>query len=156
MRHTVYLVIALAAIWLLNSGHYNPLLLGLGALSIAFVTWIARKMDVVDHESQPVSFTHKLPLYWLWLSKEIVLANIDVVKRIWRGVDAIDPTVAVLKPSQKNDLGRVIYANSITLTPGTVTLDLKDDEVLVHAISKEGIEALKLGDMDKRVTRLES
>lgn len=154
MRHTIYLVIALAAIWLLNSGHYNFLLLALGALSIALVTWIGRKMEVVDSESQPVALTHKLPLYWLWLSREVVLANIDVVKRIWKGVDAIDPTVAKLKLTQSDDMGRVIYANSITLTPGTVTLDLSDDEVLVHALSKEGIEALEKGVMDGLVTHL--
>ncbi len=155
MRHTVYLSITLAAIWLLNSGHYNPLLLTLGALSIALVAWIAHKMDVVDHEGQPGELTPRLPLYYLWLIKEIVLSNIDVVKRIWFAPKSIDPVVGTLQLTQKGDMGRVIYANSITLTPGTVTLDLQDDEVTVHALTQAGLDALKQGEMDRRVTQLE-
>ncbi len=155
MRHTVYLAITLAAIWLLNSGHYNPLLLTLGGLSIALVLWIAHKMDVVDHEGQPGDITLGLPLYYMWLLKEIVLSNIDVVKRIWFAPNSIDPVVGTLKLSQKDDMGRVIYANSITLTPGTVTLDLQDDEVTVHALTQSGLDALAKGEMDRRVSKLE-
>ncbi len=155
MRHTLYLSIALAAIWLLNSGHYNPLLLCLGALSIALVVWIARKMDVVDHEGQPINATLKMPVYFVWLMKEIVLSNIDVVKRIWLAPNSISPTVATLPLSQEDDMGRVIYANSITLTPGTVTLDLSDQEVTVHALTEEGLKALQEGEMDRRVKQLE-
>lgn len=155
MRHTLYLAIALAAVWLLNSGHYNSLLLCLGALSIALVVWIAHKMDVVDHEGQPINATIKMPVYFVWLLKEIVLSNIDVVKRIWLAPNSISPTVATLPLSQKEDMGRVIYANSITLTPGTVTLDLDDKEVTVHALTKEGLESLEEGEMDRRVSQLE-
>ncbi len=155
MRHTIYLSIALAAVWLLNSGHYNFLLLGLGALSIALVVWIAHKMDVVDHEGQPINATMKMPVYFAWLLKEILLSNIDVVKRIWLSPGSISPTVGTLKISQKDDMGRVIYANSITLTPGTVTLDLQDDEVTVHALTEEGLSELSKGEMDRRVSQLE-
>jgi len=155
MRHTVYLSATLAAVWLLNSGHYTPLTISLGIISIALVVWIARLMDVVDQEALPIKLTTKLPGYWLWLIKEVVLANIDVVKRIWSQSASIDPVVATLKITQKTEMGQVVYANSITLTPGTVTLDLHDDEVTVHALNHDALEALRKGEMDRRVTNLE-
>ena len=57
--------------------------------------------------------------------------------------------------SQKTDLGRVLYANSITITPGTVSIMVYDDRIMVHAISKEGADSLNQGEMDRRVTRME-
>ena len=155
MRHFVILCLILSAFWLFNSGHYDPLLLSLGGISIIFVIFIAHRMDVVDHESQPLHLTLKMPVYYLWLIKEIVVANFIVVKHIWLGNSSISPSMAILTSSQKSDIGKVIYANSITLTPGTVTLNLEGDKLLVHALVKQSIEDLETGDMDRRVTELE-
>ena len=155
MRHTLYLAVVLAIIWLANSGHYTGLILSLGVLSIAFVLWLARRMQVIDREAQPVHLTLNIPLYWAWLAKEIVLSNIDVVRRIWRGVDAISPTTVTLPMAQKTDVARVILANSITLTPGTVTLDVNDDQMVVHALTDAGARALAEGEMDRRVAQLD-
>ncbi len=155
MRHTVSIFVVLSLIWLLNSGHYTPLLLALGLLSVIGVVWIAHLMDVVDHESQPVQLTLRLPSYWLWLLRQIVLSNINVAKRVWLGSKSISPCVATLRLSQRTDMGKVIYANSITLTPGTVAMDLEGDTVTVHALTADGIADLKRGEMDRRVRRLE-
>jgi multicomponent Na+:H+ antiporter subunit E len=140
---------------LLNSGHYNYLILALGAASIAIVVLIAHRMDVVDHESQTIHLSLEYPRFGLWLIKEIVVANLTVVKHIWLGNKTITPTVKVIKASQTSDVGKVIYANSITLTPGTVALGLVNDEIMVHALIQENIEALESGDMDSRVSKLE-
>lgn len=155
MRHTISLAIILAIFWLLNSGHYTPLILSLGAVSITIVLYICHKMDVVDHEAQPVHLSLKLPGFCLWLSKEIVLSNISVVKHIWLGNKSISPTLTTIKAGQSTDMGKVIYANSITLTPGTVAIDLVGDRIMVHALLRENIEALEAGEMDKRISRLE-
>ena len=155
MRHTISLSLALAAFWLLNSGHNTPLMLSLGAVSIIVVLYIAHRMDVVDHESQPVHLTRKLPVYYMWLTKEIILANISVVKHIWLGNQTISPTLTTINASQKTDMGKVIYATSITLTPGTVAVDLVGDKIVVHALLREYIETLEVGEMDRRVRRLE-
>jgi len=155
VQHTIGLSLALAAFWLLNSGHYTPLILSLGAISIAFVLYIAHRMDVVDHESQPLHLTLKLPGYHLWLGKEIILANISVVKHIWLGNETISPILTTITASQKTDIGKVIYASSITLTPGTIAVDLAGDQIMVHALLRENIEALETGAMDLRVSRLE-
>jgi len=146
----------LVIFWLLNSGHNSALMLSLGAASIALVLYIAHRMDVVDHESQPVHLSLKLPGYFVWLLKNLVHANIAVVKHIWLGNGSISPTLTTVKASQKTNVGKVIYANSITITPGTVTVDLVDDRIIVHALLRKNIQALKTGEMDRRVSRLEN
>jgi len=156
MKYIISLFLTLSAFWLLNSGHNSVLMLSLGAVSIAFVLYISHRMDVVDYESQPVHLSMKLPGYFVWLLKELILANIAVVKHIWLGNNSISPTLTTIRASQKTDLGKVIYANSITITPGTVTVDLVGDKVMVHALLQENIQVLKIGEMDRRVCQLES
>ncbi|MCW9014634.1 MAG: Na+/H+ antiporter subunit E [Gammaproteobacteria bacterium] len=156
MKHTIFLSLSLAVFWLLNSGHNTALMLSLGAISIVLVLYIAHRMDVIDHESQPLHLTLKLPGFYVWLIKEIILANFLVVKHIWLGNKTISPAMMTIKASQKTDIGKVIYANSITMTPGTVTVNLKGDQFLVHALVTESIEDLVTGEMDRRVTRLEN
>tara|TARA_R110001583_G_scaffold6598_11_gene33430 strand:- start:436 stop:909 length:474 start_codon:yes stop_codon:yes gene_type:complete len=153
--HTISLFLTLAAFWLLNSGHNTMLILALGLASIILVLAIVRQMDVVDQESQPLYLTRRIFTYYIWLIKEIIQANIIVVKHIWLGNKSISPTLGRIKISQKTDMGKVIYANSITLTPGTVTIDLIDDEVIVHALLQKDIESLLAGEMDRRVSLLE-
>jgi multicomponent Na+:H+ antiporter subunit E len=155
MKHILSLFITLSAFWLLNSGHYSVLILSLGFFSIVLVLVIVHKMDVVDQESQPVYLTRNIFGYYLWLIKEIIQANITVVKHIWLGKDSISPALEKITISQQTDMGKVIYANSITLTPGTVAIDITGDEIIVHALLRKDIDSLKTGEMDRRVTMLE-
>jgi len=145
----------LFGLWLLLSGHFEPLLLILGLASVALVVWIAHRMDVIDHEGHPIGLTPRILLYWPWLIWEIVKANIDVMRRILDPALPISPTVVRVPASQKTELGTVIYANSITLTPGTVTIDLEGNDLIVHAFSEDGAIALESGEMDRRVTAVE-
>ena len=156
MQHTIILSLSLAAFWLANSGHNTALMLSLGAISITFVVYIAHRMDVVDHEAQPLHLTLKIPGYYAWLIKEIIVANLLVVKHIWLGNKSISPGFTTVTASQKTDIGKVIYANSITLTPGTVTVNLQGDQFMVHALLRESIKDLESGEMDRRVTQLEN
>jgi len=156
MRHTIILFLSLSVFWLVNSGHYTALMLLLGLVSIVIVLYVAHRMDVVDHESQPVHLTLKLPAYYAWLIKEIILSNIMVVKHIWLGNKSISPVMKTITGSQKTDIGKVIYANSITLTPGTVTVNLEGDQFTVHSLIEESIDDLEAGEMDRRVSKLEN
>ena len=156
MLGTISLAIVLAAFWMAFSGMFQGLLLSLGALSCVLVLWLVIRADAADQQKV------ELKVYWfawiaysLWLLKEIALANYDVVCRILKGNSAIDPQLVRLPASQKTEVGRVIYANSITLTPGTVSVDLDDESVMVHALSREGVEALEDGEMDRRVRAIE-
>jgi len=159
VARTWSLGIVLFATWMLLSGEFSlhhGLVLGLGVASVILVVLIAVRMDVVDHEGHPVHLTLRFVGYWFWLLVEIVKASLDVTKRIWSPSLPISPTMYNLKVSQPGELGQVIYANSITLTPGTVTVRLEDGNILVHAIAREVGEDLAAGEMDRRVTRLEA
>ncbi len=151
----VSLVLTLFAVWLLLSGVYEPLYIILGLVSCVVSVAIGIRMDVVDHESHPIHLTRRFPGYFLWLAKEIVVANIDVSKQILKPRLDIQPRVIRVKPSQHNELGMVIYANSITLTPGTVTIDIDGGEMVVHALTAASAADLQSGEMDRRVTALE-
>ena len=153
MLRTASLTLFLAAVWLLLSGHFDPLMLSFGAGSIALVVFIAHRMDVVDHEGHPIQMSWKVPIYWLWLVWQIILSNISVARKILSPGLQIDPRVITLDAGQKDDLDRVVYANSITLTPGTVALKIVDDTILVHALDESYAADLEGGEMRRRVRR---
>jgi multicomponent Na+:H+ antiporter subunit E len=145
-------------LWLLLSGYFDvPLLLAFGVLSGVLVVLIAWRVEKLDPEGQPLrpKIGPQIILYWPWLLWQIVLANLDVAKRILDPKLPISPTMITLKPTQHSEMGQVIYANSITLTPGTVTTSLSEGVLEVHALTREAAESLLEGDMDRRVTALE-
>jgi len=137
------------------SGIYEPLILSFAVVSCAFVTWIAHRMDVVDHEGHPIHLTWRALIYWPWLLWEIVKSNIDVARIIINPRLPISPRVITVKASQRDELGHVIYANSITLTPGTVSLNLIDHHIEVHALNEAFAAGLESGEMDRRATEME-
>ncbi len=140
--------------WIFLSGHLTPLLLGLGAASTVLTFYLAQRMNVIDHESYPVHLSSKLPSLVLYLFKEIIKANIDVSKRILsRKASSISPQIIEIPQSQKTDLAAVVYANAITLTPGTVTIKLSEKSIMVHALSKEGADELATGAMSEEISR---
>lgn len=142
----------LFAFWLLLSGHFAPLLMGLGAASVALTVYFIKRMDIFDSESFPTQLSSKMPRYLIYIFAEITKANIDVLQRIigYKG-NQISPKLIKLPTPQKTDLGRVIYANSITLTPGTVCVGLTKDGILVHALSEDAAQDLSTGDMAKEI-----
>ena len=140
-------------IWLLLSGHYDPLLLSLGLLSCALCLYVTWKANFIDNEGLPLHLLVRLPVYTIWLFKEIIKANIDTAKIII--LNNPNPQNFRVKSTQKTEAGKVMYANSITLTPGTVTTQLDEDILEVHALTAEMAEDVKNGQMDKMVTWLE-
>jgi multicomponent Na+:H+ antiporter subunit E len=152
LSHAISVAVVLYGLWLLLSGHYVPLLLSLGVLSVLVVLFIATRMDVVDKEGHPVHLGPRALLYWSWLAWEIVKANLAVTRHILSPRLSISPTVVRVKASQKSELGKVIYANSITLTPGTVSIDIDGSYISVHALTRDFAADLRTGDMDRRVT----
>jgi multicomponent Na+:H+ antiporter subunit E len=145
------LAIALAVLWILLSGHFDPLLLGFGVVSVAFVSWLAARMHVVDGESYPFGLIPRLSGYWLWLLVEIVKSNVDTVRRVLGSAAAVEPVVFDQPASQRSDLGLVIHANSITLTPGTVSLELGEGTIRVHALHRDVARSTTESGMDARV-----
>lgn len=158
MKHAMGLIVVLSAVWLAWSGHTEPLTLALGAGSIVFVTWLSAHMKVLDDESVPtgVLYTRLAVAYVPWLALEVVKSNLDVARRILTpGALPISPRLVRVPCSQRTALAKVIYANSITLTPGTVSVDVEDGEILVHALSAEAAASIADGVMDAKCSALE-
>jgi multicomponent Na+:H+ antiporter subunit E len=149
------LFLVLFAIWLLWSGLYTPLIIGLGVVSCLVCVWITYRMRALDAPRFQLTTVLRAAGYFPWLLKEIAAANWTVIRIVLSPRLDVDPVVLTLKASQRTDLGRVVYGNSITLTPGTLTMDEDGDQLTVHALTRDGAEQLEGGEMDMRVTRLE-
>jgi len=148
------LLIALAAFWLLLSGHYTSLLLLLGAASVVLVAWFLRRMDRADQEPVQLRLSLGLFLYLGWLLWSVIKANIDLARRIWDPKMPIRPVWGRLETRVQTPVETTLYANSITLTPGTLTTDVSEDHFLIHAISQEGLDELREGEMERRILKL--
>lgn len=147
----------LFAFWLMLSGYFTPFLVAAGAGCALAVTWLSHRMNVMDREGHPIHLGIRATFsYWPWLIKEIVKSGWEVSREILRPRLAISPTVTRFQASQKSDLGLVIHANSITLTPGTICVAVEGRELLVHALLKTAAESQVTGsEMDRRVAALE-
>jgi len=145
----------LAALWLLLSGHYDVWFFSLGAVSVALSVYLASRMKLIDQEGAPHHVTFRTAAYLPWLMWEIIKSNFDVARRILTPSLPISPRTFTVSASQRTAIGRVVYANSITLTPGTVTIDVRDDELEIHALTSESAEEVRAGRMDRRVARIE-
>ena len=120
------------------------------------VVYLAHRMEIADHESQPLHLALRLPRYWCWLGREIFKANLDVARMILHPGMPIDPRLFEVDPQQHSDLARVIYANSITLTPGTITTDLNSTRIQIHALSEGAEKDIRTGKMAAKVAGLEA
>jgi multicomponent Na+:H+ antiporter subunit E len=155
MVHTLSAFLALYVFWLLLSGYFTPFLMAAGAGCALAVVWFSRRMRVLDPEGLPIEqFPRSLP-YWGWLLVEIVKSGWDVSRIIVDPRLPISPTLVRFKPGQQTAVGLVTHANSITLTPGTITVEADADTFLVHALTRAGAAGVVSGDMDRRVRIME-
>lgn len=153
--HVVSVFIVMYGVWILLSGQLTAMHLGAGLVCSLIVTYLAVRKGIADAEGHPVQLLGTAFVYWPWLGWQIVLANLDVLWRVWHPRLPISPRMVKVPNRIKNDLTKVIYANSITLTPGTVTVSVDKDHFLVHSLTEEGVRSLLTGEMEKRVRRME-
>ena len=148
------LLVPLVAAWLLWSGIYKPLLLALGLFSCLLTIYIKHRMDYFETDMFALRFGGRLLRYWLWLAKEVVKSSLDVARIVLSPSLPISPEVVTIKASCEHPVDQAILANSITLTPGTLALDVHNGEIIVHALTQAGADELKHGEMDRRVAAL--
>ena len=151
VKHIISLGVLLIALWLGLSGQFNALTLSLGLASTLLIVYIAHRMDVIDQEIYPARMTVLLLRFWLFLAREVIVANIDVIKRIFRPGKNISPQLFELPLTLQTDLSRVIYANAITMTPGTVSVNLDKKTITVHTLTLEAAEDLRSGRMARAI-----
>lgn len=138
MRFGLVLAIVLAAYWLSLSGYLdNIMILSLGGISILLVLGLCIRMKIMDEETVPYLQTPKAISYFVWLFKEIIKANVQVVKAVLSPDLEVSPTIVKVPSTPRSEIGKTMFGNSITLTPGTVSLVMSEDEILVHALLSE-------------------
>ena len=155
MARTLSAALALYLFWLVLSGFFTAFLLSAGFACAVAVALFGRRMEVVDREGHPVHLTWRALAYWPWLVKEIVKSAWSVSRIILDPKLPISPTLVRFKPSQCSDVGLVIHANSITLTPGTITVEAGHHEFLVHGLTRDGAHGCVDSEMDRRVSACE-
>ncbi|HCX66692.1 Na+/H+ antiporter subunit E [Parvibaculum sp.] len=155
MKKAVGLLVALFALWLALSGYFKPFLLSLGVLSCLFTVYLASRMKLLDDEAVPLQLRPSLLLYWGWLGREVFKSSIAVSRVILAREMPISQQLVAVPCTQKTEMGHVIFANSITLTPGTVTAESGNGHFLVHALTDDFAAPEGFAEMDRRVTAVE-
>lgn len=153
MAYFLGLVLALAGFWLSMSGHNEPLILTLGGISIILSCILAYRLDIIDREGAPYVRLLGLLGYFPWLMKEIAKANWTVIQACLKADLDIAPALVKVKTVCKSDLAKVTFANSITLTPGTVTVEIEGDKLLVHGLYEQDAQPEAFVEMDRRSAR---
>jgi len=154
-RRLVVIIALFVATWLLWSGHYKPLLLALGAVSCGLVTWLAVRSGFFDGEVYSLHLGPRLPRYWAWLLKEIVRANLDVARIVLDPKLPVAPSIVHVDARDLAPPTQATLANAITLTPGTLSLDVDEGRIEVHCLSEASAADLETGEMLRRAQELE-
>lgn len=151
---SIYIFVALFVCYYIFSGINKPFFLVAGIISSALGVYVAIKLRFVDDFPR---FGLRLFKFHAWLFKEVVISTIEVLRMIWSNGDVSQAHFAEVKTTQnkskKPALGFTILGNSITLTPGTVCVRVDNDrnKIIVHALTKSGMNSLHEGHMDRRV-----
>ncbi|MFT5548784.1 MAG: multicomponent Na+:H+ antiporter subunit E [Candidatus Azotimanducaceae bacterium] len=154
LRRKLVLLVLLAATWMLWSGFFKPLLLSLGVFSCLLTYVVVKRMGYFNDQYFALHFSFRLFSYWLWLGREIIRSSVDVARIVLSPSLPISPRVVEIKVTAQHPVDQVILANSITLTPGTLALDLHNGIIKVHALTEAGARDLVSGEMDRRVAQL--
>ena len=153
MGYFLGVLFAVIAFWVAMSGVNTALILSMGVVSIILTMILCQRLGVIDSESSPYARFPIFLVYWSWLVLEIIKANWRVIRACLRAELDINPELVVVKTTCRSDLAKATFANSITLTPGTVTLSVDGDKLLVHALYEEDAEPSAFAEMDRRSAR---
>ncbi|WOI53960.1 Na+/H+ antiporter subunit E [Parvularcula sp. LCG005] len=153
----VILAIVLMVLWLLLSGYFdNPLLVGFGIASVLFTVWMSQRAGILDSEGVPTNVFPGVLTYMFWLTVEIGKANIAVAVEALRPTLKLSPRMIRVPAIQASDLGKTIFANSVTLTPGTVTVDVDHRGLVIHALTEALADEAAIAEMGHKVARFDS
>ena len=152
--HIVKWAILLCVFWLMLSGFFQPLLLIFGVVSVLLVLLVIQRMDSADKEPAAIGTGHQILRYLTWLIGQIIISSLHVTKLVWGSASNLSPTLVKVSAKRVADSKHVLYANSITLTPGTLSVDLTPDELTVHALQASSVKDLDGGDMEQQITKI--
>ena len=144
IKRFILAFIFLMIVWILLTSTINrdDLIIGLATSFIGALLFFKFTDIYADIKLTPKSFIYFIAYIFVFL-KELIKANIDVALRVINPALPINPGIVAVKTKLKSRLGKLILANSITLTPGTLTMDIRDDELFIHWIDVKDIEIEK-------------
>lgn len=154
MTRAIGLGVGLCGLWIALSGYFEPFLLSLGLLSCIATVLIAWRMGLLDGETVPLELPVSLLIYWAWLGREVYRSSIAVSRVILAREMPLAQQLIAVPSTQHTPMGHVIFANSITLTPGTVTVETSPDTYLIHALTDAAADLSAFADMDARASRV--
>lgn len=146
--------VLLAATWLVWSGFFKSLLFFLGLVSSLLCLWLTIRMRFFD------DYLFDLPLglgllgYWIWLGLEVFKSSLSVSKVVLSPSLPISPRIARVRTGSERPYDQVLLANSITLTPGTLSMDIDKGVITVHSLTEDGMRSILSGEMKRRVTAI--
>ena len=147
-------LILLMIIWLLWSGFFKPLLIGLGVFSCVLSLWLAKRTGFF-RSLIPLRTLTRLPALWWWVLTDVVKSSFSVARIVLSPSLPIQPELVEFKTSEQSAMGRVIIGNAITLSPGTVTINVDDDRLLVHCLTTDSADSIRSREAERRTARLE-
>ena len=148
--------IAMFIFWILLSGEFTFILITSGVVASLITAYLSHdifvgKADLKTETGRVFKFIVYIP----WLLWEIILANVEIAYLVLNPKPLVDPQIVRFKNDLKTDLGIVTLAHSITLTPGTVTVDANREEFVIHAIWQKSAEGIISGEMQRKVKKIE-
>ena len=154
-RPTIIAILGLMLLWVSLSGYFNLLQLSFGILSTCLVVWLTIHLKLLTSDGSRLKVLPRYPLYLFWLAREVVLSNISLAKIILAPKILLHRQIIYTKTYQSSDLAKTLYANSVTLTPGTLTIDIAEEGFLVHSLAKAFTDDIRSNKMNLRVAKLE-
>lgn len=159
--HLLGLAIGLFALWILLSGKFEIKFLLIGLCSSLAVSYVCLPFLIIENPDSGKKFFVfginylKLFSYCLWLLGEIFKSSLDVIREILKIKMDYEPSIVYFSMPYENPMASVTLANSIILTPGTITIDVMEGGIFeIHALSKSAAEDMLSGSMPKKVASL--
>lgn len=152
MSYLIGLGAALVALWATLSGQTDPLFVFFGGLSVLLALWLTAKLEIIDQDASPYHRWPVLSVFHTWLGVEIIKSNLQVIGAVLSPKPGIDPAMIDVKMTSQSDMAKTIFANAITLTPGTVTVDIDNGVLKVHALMGKNATFESFAEMERRGT----
>lgn len=147
-------VVLLFLVWVLWGGLLKTPVLQLGVASSILVAWLAVRMDLPRPYLYTLNLAYRLPRYWFWLLGQMVLSNIQVLRLVLGPKSSLETTLIDIEALPRGNFGRALLGNTITLTPGTLTIAIEAKTITVHCLTKGNALDLGEGSMNRRVAKV--
>lgn len=147
----------LFAFWLLLNGQWTTEIAVVGLVLSAALYWFIWRFMGYSPRKEWACLRRggRIARYLAYLVGEVLKSAWQTIRLVWSPKLEVEPRLASFRTRLRTDPGKVVLANSITMTPGTITIDVRDDHFLVHCLDESFGEGLEGSDMERRIAEIE-